>query len=128
LKEEKGRRTDCLNCHTKEASLVSSRTAHKPIRDKKCMWCHKPHGNANINLLHEGGGRNLCVICIKISRKLKGKKRVIFFQIQRNAFLVTILTIVGRSFFSLKRVIPFASLATRNINFRKGEKFPHRKD
>jgi len=74
LKEEKGRRTDCLNCHTKEASLVSSRTAHKPIRDKKCMWCHKPHGNANINLLHEGGGRNLCVICHQDFKKVEGEK------------------------------------------------------
>ena len=55
----------CLDCHKDYVGKAGSSTAHEPLKPKHCMWCHRPHGAANVNILHAGGGRDLCIICHK---------------------------------------------------------------
>ncbi|MBL0311272.1 MAG: hypothetical protein IPP78_00890 [Holophagaceae bacterium] len=64
----------CTACHATAAALQSSPTAHKPLREGRCQWCHKTHGSANANILHAGGGRDLCVICHKAQKPVEGEK------------------------------------------------------
>ncbi|HEX9080754.1 MAG TPA: cytochrome c3 family protein, partial [Holophagaceae bacterium] len=65
---------DCGACHAKVVALETSPTAHQPLRQGHCRWCHKPHGEANVNILHAGGGRDLCVICHKPMARAAGER------------------------------------------------------
>ena len=56
---------DCASCHASVDKLATSPTAHKPLQEGHCKWCHRNHGAANTLVLHAGGGRTLCEICHK---------------------------------------------------------------
>src|SRR5512140_3044481 len=72
---QSGSRKSCVDCHAATAKLATSPTAHQPVREGRCQWCHKPHGGANVNILHANGGRNLCVICHKTLRATDGERQ-----------------------------------------------------
>ena len=64
----------CVQCHAASEKQIASPTAHKPLRDGRCKWCHKDHGGANTNILHASGGRALCVICHKQRQAQKDER------------------------------------------------------
>lgn len=70
----------CIECHVAPAKLRESVTAHQPLRDGKCKWCHRPHGTANVAILHASGGRALCVICHKDLRPKDAEQNLHHFR------------------------------------------------
>ncbi|RLC08125.1 MAG: hypothetical protein DRI24_23845, partial [Deltaproteobacteria bacterium] len=52
----------CLDCHKDFEKQVEKKHRHKPVADKNCEGCHKPHGIIG-KLILQSPGNSLCFGC-----------------------------------------------------------------
>jgi predicted CXXCH cytochrome family protein len=115
----------CAGCHAPVAKLATSPTAHKPLRDGHCKWCHQDHGGANTNILHASGGRDLCVICHKTHKADKEERPAHRFQSTRECLACHVAHDSGRKGLLKNEVQELCLSCHEPIKKRLGLMHPH---